>query len=335
MKKIYSGILTLALCLALIAPASAVSKCEETYLATRTNNTIVVSSSTDVPDAHLVHPAVYKIEGSNYFKLRDVAMMLSGSAKQFSVEYDDAAKSVSITTGKPYKALGGELSGTAAEKSSATVSNNAIIIDGRAVTLTVYKIDGANYFKLRDLGKALDFHVGYDDQTKTVYVSGARNYEDGNDPGVIGYTPRKDGSVLEEPPTLSVSILDKSIEVSHGTCSWSYASGSVWVGIETDSLHPLDNAAKKYMPGLELEASELSAKDARCLLSFSEIPDGISARCWGAEHRGDTGAQSEPVAVSDFAMELKAGAYIYEVTAVWNRPEYKGRVYYSFYVNAD
>ena len=52
--------------------------------------------------------------GNNYFKLRDVAMMLNGSGKQFAVDYDDVMKSVSITTGKPYTAIGGELTGTAA-----------------------------------------------------------------------------------------------------------------------------------------------------------------------------------------------------------------------------
>ena len=45
-----------------------------------------------------------------------------------------------------------------------------------SVTLTVFKIDGANYFKLRDLGRALDFHVGYDNETKTVCISGAHGY---------------------------------------------------------------------------------------------------------------------------------------------------------------
>ena len=82
-----------------------------------------------------------------------------------------------IGSGKPYAPIGGELSGTAGETGSAALTNNVILIDGEAVSLTVFKIDGANYFKLRDLGEALDFHVGYDDETKTVFISGARGYE--------------------------------------------------------------------------------------------------------------------------------------------------------------
>ena len=178
MKKLYSAVLVLAGFLALLVPAQAAALPEETHSAIATNNTIVVSNSADAPDAHIVHPAVYKIEGANYFKLRDLAILLNGSSRQFAVDYDDVSKSVSITSGAPYQAIGGELSGTAAERSSARISNNTVTIDGVPATLTVYKIDGANYFKLRDLGKALDFHVGYDDETKTVYISGANGYQE-------------------------------------------------------------------------------------------------------------------------------------------------------------
>lgn len=190
MKKLCSVILTLVLCLALFSPAMAVNaQPEGTYPAIATNNAIVVSNSTDEPDAHLVYPAVYKIDGANYFKLRDLAMLLNGSAKQFAVDYDAAAGAVSITTGKPYTAIGVELTGTAAESGSAIISNNTILIDGVSATLTVFKIDGANYFKLRDLGKALDFYVGYNDDMKTVTISGAKGYDTESDPDDIKATP--------------------------------------------------------------------------------------------------------------------------------------------------
>ena len=104
-------------------------------------------------------------------------MLLNGSEKQFAVDYDETAKTVSITTGQAYRAVGGELTGTAGVSRSAAVSHNPVSIDGRTVTLTAFKIDGENYFKLRDLGEALDFYVGYDDELKTVFISGAKGYE--------------------------------------------------------------------------------------------------------------------------------------------------------------
>ena len=77
--------LGLGLCLSLLVPTQAAAHSDGACSAIATNNTIVVSNSTDQPDAHVVHPAVYKIEGENYFKLRDLAMLLKGSAKQFAV----------------------------------------------------------------------------------------------------------------------------------------------------------------------------------------------------------------------------------------------------------
>ena len=94
MKKWYSAVLPLVLCVALLVSAPAAAQSEETYPAIATNNSIVVSNSADLPDAHLVYPAVYKIDGANYFKLRDLAMLLNGSAKQFAVDYDAAAASL-------------------------------------------------------------------------------------------------------------------------------------------------------------------------------------------------------------------------------------------------
>ena len=107
-------------------------------------------------------PTVYKIAGSNYFKLRDVAALLSGTEKQFSVGYDNAKKSATATTGQSYTKQAGDLAGAATGGSqTAAVSNDTIYVDGEKVDAQVYKIGGSNYFKLRDLGKALNFYVGW------------------------------------------------------------------------------------------------------------------------------------------------------------------------------
>ena len=184
MKKLCIAVLALALCLALILPAAAACPAigYTPRAAKATNNAIVVSNSIDAPDAHMVYPAVYKIEGDNYFKLRDLAMLLRGSEKEFAVDYDHAAKTVSIRSGELYAPVGGELSGTAAEYGSAIPTDNNVRIDGEPVTLTVYKINGDNYFRIRDLGRALDFYVGYSHAAKTVFLSGAKGYDYESDP---------------------------------------------------------------------------------------------------------------------------------------------------------
>lgn len=126
-------------------------------------------------DGVLQDATVYKIDGSNYFKLRDIAALLNGSGKQFDVGYDPAT-GVTVLTGQAYVPNGSELAGAATGgNKEAIVSNDSIYVDGVKLDLSVYKIDGSNYFKLRDLGLALNFYVGYDPATG-VTLSGSSGY---------------------------------------------------------------------------------------------------------------------------------------------------------------
>ena len=116
---------------------------------------------------------VYNINGSNYFKLRDVAALLNGTGSQFALEYDAAARQIVLTTGEAYTPDGSEL--TAGEDQSATAvrSNQSLTIDGESASLTAYNIGGNNYFMLRDLGEALGFEVDYDAATRTMIMNSA------------------------------------------------------------------------------------------------------------------------------------------------------------------
>ena len=128
-------------------------------------------------DGVLQSPVVYKIGDSNYVKLRDVAKILSGTSKQFSVSYDAALGAVQVTRGQAYTPDGSELLGQASGSTTAAVSSNPISVDGvKATSLSVYSIDGNNYFKLRDLGQVLNFYVGWDAETGSVILSGNMGY---------------------------------------------------------------------------------------------------------------------------------------------------------------
>ena len=107
------------------------------------------------------NPTVYKIGDSNYFKIRDLAAVLNGTGKQFSVGYDAEKQSVTATPGQPYELTGTELTGAASSSQPAQASGDAVYVNGQRVEAEVYKIDGSNYFKLRDLGVALGFEVGW------------------------------------------------------------------------------------------------------------------------------------------------------------------------------
>ena len=113
----------------------------------------------------------YNINGSNYFKLRDLAYALSGTGSQFGVGFDEASSTVSITTGAVYTPTGTELMAGVDNSAAAQPSSQSILIDGAAHSeLTVYNIGGSNFFQLRELGSVLGFEVGYDVSTNTAIV---------------------------------------------------------------------------------------------------------------------------------------------------------------------
>ena len=114
---------------------------------------------------------IYNINGANYFKLRDMAMLMNGTGSRFSVEFDGARNTVVIETGKAYTAIGGELAAGRDNSASTVVSPQSVEINGEKVELAAYNIGGANFFKLRDLGAALNFDVDYDEATATMLVT--------------------------------------------------------------------------------------------------------------------------------------------------------------------
>lgn len=114
---------------------------------------------------------IYNIDGYNYFKLRDIAKLLNGTGSQFSVDYDATSATVIVKTGAAYEPVGGELERGADKSGSAVPSPQSVKINGQKVSMTAYNIGGNNFFKLRELGTALDFAVDYDEASATMIVT--------------------------------------------------------------------------------------------------------------------------------------------------------------------
>ena len=95
---------------------------------------------------------------------------------------------------------------------TAEPTNDPIYINGQKMNVEVYKIDGSNYFKLRDLGKALDFYVGWS-QERGVYIEGDRSYEE---PAPSAPDPSAE---------LFAQLNGKSFEFASGAGGWSTGLG--------------------------------------------------------------------------------------------------------------
>ena len=139
--------------------------------ATRTSSVVYINSEKKSFDA-------YNIGGNNYFKLRDLAYSLSGTERQFEVNYVHLNKSLLLYKNRAYTVVGGEMEISLITQTTVTPTESKIFIDNDQVSFTVYYIDGNNYFKLRDIGKAMNFGVAYDEDANAIVIDTSVEYRD-------------------------------------------------------------------------------------------------------------------------------------------------------------
>lgn len=114
---------------------------------------------------------------TNYVRLRDIAYVLNGTAAQFGVAWDG---NVVIEPMSAYAANGSELQTPFSGDRAYAASSAATMIYGAAVPFTAITLTddaggGYTYYKLRDLGKVLDFNVSWSAE-RGVYIESALPY---------------------------------------------------------------------------------------------------------------------------------------------------------------
>jgi predicted acyl esterase len=139
--------------------------------ATKTNNPLLLDGQ------ETLFPAV-KVGGYNWIKLRDFAMLLNGTAKQFSVAYDPATGIIDIRTGSAYQPVGDELTDKLMDIENALASPQKLRVNGEFVDVAAYNINGYNYFRVRDLAIILNFAVIYNEETGEITLDFANPYQE-------------------------------------------------------------------------------------------------------------------------------------------------------------
>lgn len=130
----------------------------------------------------MTNPQAYLINKYNYFKLRDVAYLLRNSTAEFEVGWEKSTNVITLTTGKNYTAVGGELN-TKALSSVAGKPTTAIVkVNGKKVSFDGYIINGNNYYKIADMAAALGFTADYDVPSRTDF---AQNTDTCTDSGFV------------------------------------------------------------------------------------------------------------------------------------------------------
>lgn len=138
--------------------------------------TAVPNQSTVLVDGSPISFEAYTINGNNYFKLRDLAYVLNGGSKCFSVGWDDFHKAITLKTGATYSSVGGELALSRAAMQTVSAAPATIYLNGQEIFLSTYIINDNHFFKLRDLGVALNFGVEWDSSARTVSIQSDRSY---------------------------------------------------------------------------------------------------------------------------------------------------------------
>jgi len=147
-------------------------------------NTAYASTQNVSIDGKAVELQAYALKdakgnSTNYVKLRDVANVLNGTKAQFAVGWDG---SINIITGQPYTPNGSEMFTPFSGDRTYTVPATVTKVNGVAsaldiITLTDDQGGGYTYYKLRDLGKALGFNVGWKSGTG-IFIDSDKPYTD-------------------------------------------------------------------------------------------------------------------------------------------------------------
>ncbi|WP_068777161.1 hypothetical protein [Paenibacillus sp. FJAT-26967] len=120
----------------------------------------------------------YNIEGNNYFKLRDLAMSVNGTEKNFEISWDADKNAIALATNKAYTPVGGELAAAEGSASKQVQETSAsVYLDEFEVFFVAYNIDGNNYFKLRDVAELMNIGVTWDADANSIRIDTKDDYK--------------------------------------------------------------------------------------------------------------------------------------------------------------
>ena len=222
-----SILLSAVLLLSLISPfnAQASSSLAQTITAVPSDQLLTVDGvSVDVV-------AAYNIGGDNFFKLRDIAMLVV----LFNIRYSSGR--IEIILGVPYIPNGTESTVKPSGYSSIIESNDKVYMDGSEVALAAYKIDGANYYRLRDLGTVFGFDVDYDAATRTMIITTPDTADPTSPEDLPDPEDAPTPSDPEDAPTSPASTeVPAPINENEGDLMSLLASGSISIKINGDII---------------------------------------------------------------------------------------------------
>ena len=98
----------------------------------------------------------YNINNDDYYKLDDIAKMMSKTNKSFNVKYDKANNAIIIDSMSPYKGKSAPMKKGNGKKYKTTMPATSIVWDGEVTGIPCYKINGNYYVTAYDIAELTD-----------------------------------------------------------------------------------------------------------------------------------------------------------------------------------
>lgn len=190
----------------------------------------------------------YTIGGSNYFMIRDLAWALKDSPSCFDVTWNAQAQQVELITQHSYTQDRPQGPSWWDSTTKATPSSAQLIVDGKAAKAAAYNIGGSNYYKLRDLGVALNFDVYWLEESQSICL----------------YTMDEHTRMADATPASA-----RPITVADSTARWSHLFSSYLYENGRDTFCVVD--AKPYGVGKTV-AVDIYDRENFALLSSHTVP---------------------------------------------------------------
>ena len=136
----------------------------------QTDTAVPALASVSVNGTQTKLPA-YNIDGNNYVRVRDVAVLLLGTESGFDVQWNEGLRRVELQSRTVYEPLGTENEPLPAGSRTTQSIVEPTVADGVANMVAAYQMDGCTYYKLRSLGDLCGFQVDWNEETQTVEVT--------------------------------------------------------------------------------------------------------------------------------------------------------------------
>lgn len=121
-------------------------------------------------DGESVEVSGYTVNDSNYYKIRDIAMLLRTTDARFDVAWDENLSAIAVSKGVKYTIVGGELSNESNTALNVEENSAPVYVDGEETEVLSYNINGNTYFKIRDIGDMIGFDVDWDGEEQAVII---------------------------------------------------------------------------------------------------------------------------------------------------------------------